>query len=250
MSQEWMYGINAVEGHLAADPQSVLEMLLDAGSRNARLEQLLRTAEKLGIRVQKVPAQLIGQKCDSDRHQGVAIKYKMAPLLAEADLKRLAQTAGAGGLFLMLDGIQDPHNLGACIRSAAASGATAVIFPKDKSAGLTAVAHRASAGTAAKIPLVQVTNFARALEILKDAGVWCYGASGDTHELLYSTDLSGAVALVLGNEGDGLRRLTRERCDGLIKIPMAPGVESLNVSVAAGVMLFEAQRQRLMKANS
>ena len=249
MSQEWMYGINAVEGHLNSDPQSVLEMLVEAQSRNARLDQLLRSAEKLGIRVQKVPAQQIAQKCDSDRHQGVAIKYKMAPLLGEADLKVLAQRAGPHALFLMLDTIQDPHNLGACIRSAAASGATAVVFPKDKSAGLTAVAHRASAGTAAKIPLVQVTNFARALEILKDAGVWCYGASGDTHDLLYSTDLSGPVALVLGNEGDGMRRLTRDRCDGLIKIPMAPGIESLNVSVAAGVMLFEAQRQRLMKAS-
>lgn len=249
MSQEWMYGINAVEGHLAADPTSVLEMLVEAQSRNARLEQLLRSAEKLGIRVQKVPALVLAQKCDSDRHQGVAIKYKMAPLLAEADLKTLAQRAGPHGLFLLLDTIQDPHNLGACIRSAAASGATAVVFPKDKSAGLTAVAHRASAGTAAKIPLVQVTNFARAMEILKDLGVWCYGAAGDTHELIYSTDLTGPVALVLGNEGDGMRRLTRDRCDGLVKIPMAPGVESLNVSVAAGVMLFEAQRQRLMKAS-
>jgi 23S rRNA (guanosine2251-2'-O)-methyltransferase len=245
MSQDWMYGINAVEGQLSSDAGRVLELWVELGSKNPRLAELIALAAKAGIVAQKTSAQELAKKCDSDRHQGIALRYKMAELLAEADLARLANNAGASALFLVLDGIQDPHNLGACIRSAAASGCTAVIFPKDKSAGLTAVAHRASAGTAAKVPVVQVTNLARALEILKEAGVWCYGAAGETKTLLYQTDLRGAVALVLGNEGDGLRRLTRDRCDGLVKIPMAPGIESLNVSVAAGVMLFEAVRQRL-----
>jgi 23S rRNA (guanosine2251-2'-O)-methyltransferase len=245
MSQDWMYGINAVEGQLLSDAERVLELMVDANARNPRLTQLVQLAAKAGLRAQPVPAQILAQKCGSDRHQGIALRYKMAELLSESDLTGLAKRAGSTALFLVLDGVQDPHNLGACIRSAAASGATAVVFPKDKSAGLTAVAHRASAGTAAKMPIVQVTNLARALEFLKDAGVWCYGAAGETNTLLFQTDLKGPVALVLGNEGDGLRRLTRERCDGLVKIPMAAGVESLNVSVAAGIMLFEVVRQRL-----
>lgn len=245
MSQDWMYGINAVEGQLTTDAGRVLELLIDASSRNTRLDELVALAAKAGIRAQKVSATEIAKKCDSDRHQGAALRYKMAELLSESALTGLAQRAGARALFLVLDNIQDPHNLGACIRSAAAAGATAVVFPKDKSAGLTAVAHRASAGTAALVPIVQVTNLARALEFLKEAGVWCYGAAGETNQLIYQTDLKGPVALVLGNEGDGLRRLTRDRCDGLVKIPMVPGVESLNVSVAAGVMLFEVVRQRL-----
>jgi 23S rRNA (guanosine2251-2'-O)-methyltransferase len=245
MSQDWMYGINAVEGQLQSDSERVLELWVDAQSKNARVLEVVALAAKRGIEAKRTPAADLEKKCGSDRHQGLALKYKMAELLSESDLVRLAQKAGNSALFLVLDGVQDPHNLGACIRSAAASGATAVVFPKDKSAGLTAVAHRASAGTAAKIAIVQVTNLARALEQLKEAGVWCYGAAGETQTLIYQTDFKGPVALVLGNEGDGLRRLTRDRCDGLVKIPMSPLVESLNVSVAAGVMLFEVVRQRL-----
>jgi 23S rRNA (guanosine2251-2'-O)-methyltransferase len=244
-TQDWMYGINAIEGQLSTDAGRVVEVWVDAQSKNARLSELVQLALKAGLRAQRCTALELEQKCGSDRHQGIALRYKMAELLGESDLKRLAENAGQSALFLVLDGVQDPHNLGACIRSAAAAGATAVVFPKDKSAGLTAVAHRASAGTAAKLPIVQVTNLARALEFLKQAGVWCYGAAGETKTYLYQVDFKGPVALVLGNEGDGLRRLTRERCDGLVKIPMHPQVESLNVSVAAGVMLFEVVRQRM-----
>jgi 23S rRNA (guanosine2251-2'-O)-methyltransferase len=248
MSQDWMYGINAVEGQLQSDSARVLELWMELGSKNARVLEIVALAKKLGVVAKTIPALDLAKKCGSDRHQGLALKYKMAELLSESDLAHLAKKAGSSALFLILDGVQDPHNLGACIRSATASGATAVVFPKDKSAGLTAVAHRASAGTAAKIPIVQVTNLARAIEILKEQGVWCYGAAGETKTLIYQIDLKGPVALVLGNEGDGLRRLTRDRCDGLAKIPMAPEVESLNVSVAAGIMLFEAVRQRVMSA--
>lgn len=245
MSTEWLYGINAVEGQLLAEPESVVELWIESGARNPRLDKLVSLGGKHQLRAQRASSSELTHKVGSDRHQGIALRYRVAEPLGESDLPALCAAAGSKALFLVLDGITDPHNLGACIRSAAAAGATAVVFPKDKSASLTAVAHRASAGTAARMPLAQVTNLARALELLKESGVWCYGAAGEGTSTLYQTDLRGAVALVLGSEGEGLRRLTRERCDGLVRIPMAEGIESLNVSVAAGVMLFEAVRQRI-----
>jgi 23S rRNA (guanosine2251-2'-O)-methyltransferase len=244
-NNDWLYGINSVEGQLRADVRAILELLIDAGARSPRLDELAALAKLQGLSAQKVSAEVLSKKAGSERHQGIAARYRLPELLSESDLLRLAEKAGADALFLVLDAVQDPHNLGACIRSAAAAGATAVIFPKDKSATLTAVAHRVSAGTAAFMPLVQVTNLARALETLKQAGVWCYGAAGEGAANLYDTNFRGATALVLGNEGDGLRRLTREICDGLVRIPMQANVESLNVSVAAGVMLFEVRRQRM-----
>jgi 23S rRNA (guanosine2251-2'-O)-methyltransferase len=245
-ADDWVYGINAVEGQLQQKPDAILEVLVEKETNNSRVLTLLHKLEQLGVPVQRMPSAMMTQKLVSERHQGVAVRCEGVELLSESDLARLAKTAGNSALFLVLDGIQDPHNLGACIRSAAASGATAVVFPKDKSASVTAVTHRVSAGTTSQIPLVCVTNLARALEMLKEAGVWCYGAAGETKTSLYQLDAKGAVALVLGSEGEGLRRLTRETCDGLVAIPMAEGVESLNVSVAAGVMLFEVRRQRLM----
>ncbi len=245
-ADDWVYGINAVEGQLQQKPDSILEVLVEKETNNPRVLGLLQKLEQLGLPVQRMPNASMTQKLASERHQGIAVRCEGVELLSESDLARLAKTAGNSALFLVLDGIQDPHNLGACIRSAAASGATAVVFPKDKSASVTAVTHRVSAGTTSQIPLVCVTNLARALETLKEAGVWCYGAAGETTTSLYQLDGKGAIALVLGSEGDGLRRLTRETCDGLVAIPMADGVESLNVSVAAGVMLFEVRRQRLL----
>jgi 23S rRNA (guanosine2251-2'-O)-methyltransferase len=155
--------------------------------------------------------------------------------------------AGSDALFLVLDGVTDPHNLGACLRSAAAANVTAVIVPKDRAVGLTPVVRRASAGGADRVPLVAATNLARAMRTLKDAGVWITGLAGDTEQSIYDVDLKGPVALVLGSEGEGMRRLTRENCDFVARIPMPGSMESLNVSVATGVVLFEALRQRSLR---
>jgi 23S rRNA (guanosine2251-2'-O)-methyltransferase len=245
-ADDWLYGIHAVEAQLRADPSRIVELWIEAAANNPRLLALQDLAQQMGVRSQRVSVQGLTHKLGNDRHQGVAARYRAPALLGESDLVRIAEAAGPQALFLLLDNISDPHNLGACIRSAAAAGASAVVFPKDKSAGLTPAVLRASAGTAARMQLVSVTNLARALELIKQAGVWCYGAAGEAEKTVYQQDLRGPIALVLGSEGDGLRRLTRERCDGLLKIPMAHEVESLNVSVAAGIFLFEARRQRLV----
>lgn len=241
---DWVAGINAVEGLLQHAPTRVLEAAVQQPAPG-RAELLLGPLQRLGLSVQRLPAEALARLSGQDRHQGIAVRVRPPTLLDEPDLERLAESAGPSALFLVLDQVTDPHNVGACIRSAAAAGATALVFPKDGAASITPVVHRAAAGTSWWLPLVQVTNLARALDKLKEAGVWCYGlALGESSQSLYATDLRGPVALVLGAEGEGLRELTRKRCDGLLQIPMAPDVESLNVSVTAGICLFEARRQR------
>ena len=168
----------------------------------------------------------------------------VAAALSENELPQFLDGLGKPPLLLILDGVQDPHNLGACLRSADAAGVDAVILPKDHSAPLNATARKVACGAAETVPVVRVTNLARTLRAIRDAGVWLYGAAGEAQQALYDVDLSGPVALVLGGEGKGLRRLTREQCDLLVKLPMAGKVESLNVSVATGVALYEAVRQR------
>ncbi len=247
---DWVAGVNAVEGLLQHAPTLVLEAAVQQPAPE-RAEALLAPLQTLGLSVQRVPAEVIARLSGQERHQGIAVRVRPAPLLDEPDLQRLAEQAAADALFLVLDQVTDPHNVGACIRSAAAAGATAVVFPKDGAASITPVVHRAAAGTSWRLPLVQVTNLARALDKLKEAGVWCYGlALGTQRQSLYAADLRGPIALVLGAEGEGLRELTRKRCDGLLEIPMAPGVESLNVSVTAGICLFEVRRQRGLPARS
>jgi len=171
-------------------------------------------------------------------------RYRPAATLEDGDLPGLIEAANGRALVLVLDGVTDPHNLGACLRSAAAAGATAVIIPKDKSAQVNATVRKTSSGAADRIPVVRVTNLARCLRTLRDMGVWIYGLVGDSANGFFRLDLTGNVALVLGSEGEGLRRLTREQCDQLVSIPMPGEMESLNVSVASGVALFEAVRQR------
>ncbi|MBN8480657.1 MAG: 23S rRNA (guanosine(2251)-2'-O)-methyltransferase RlmB, partial [Xanthomonadales bacterium] len=166
------------------------------------------------------------------------------PARTEAELPALVEAAGGEGLFLVLDGVTDPHNLGACLRSAEAAGVNAVIVPKDRAVGMTATVRRASAGAADRVPFVAATNLARALRVLKDAGVWLTGLAGDGGTSLHALDFSGPVAIVMGSEGEGMRRLTREACDHLAHIPMRGRIESLNVSVATGIALFEVLRQR------
>lgn len=247
--ETWIVGINSVEGALANDPARVREVLIEQDARNPRLTALTEEARRLGVRVHARPRALLDKLAGHARHQGVAANYEAPEPLGEHDLPDLIGKAGNNALFLVLDGVTDPHNLGACLRSAAAANVTAVIVPRDRAVGITPVVRRASAGAADRVPLLAATNLARVMRALKDAGVWLTGLAGDAQTSLYEIDLKGSVALVLGSEGEGMRRLTREACDHVARIPMpgadaGGGVESLNVSVAAGIVLFEALRQR------
>jgi 23S rRNA (guanosine2251-2'-O)-methyltransferase len=247
MSESWIVGINPVEGALSNDAERVRELLVEQGQRNARVQELATRAKALNIPVHHRPREQLDKLAGEARHQGVVALYEAPPMAGENDLPDLLEAAGQDALVLVLDGITDPHNLGACLRSAAAARATAVIVPKDRAVGLTPVVRRASAGGADRVPLIAATNLARVLRTLKDAGVWITGLAGDTDTSIYSVDLRGPVAVVLGSEGEGMRRLTRETCDFVAKIPMPGVMESLNVSVATGIVLFEALRQRSEK---
>ncbi|OOW95512.1 23S rRNA methyltransferase [Xanthomonas campestris pv. vitistrifoliae] len=242
---QWIVGVNAVASSVENDADNVREVLIEAGSKNPRLTEIEEQARRKGIDVRRVNTQALDGVGGQVRHQGVAARYAAARLWAENELEGLVEAAAGRALVLILDGVQDPHNLGACLRSAAAGGVTAVVIPKDKSATVNATVRKTSAGAADRIPVVAVTNLARCLRDLQKQGVWLYGLAGEAEASLYSVDLRGNVGLVLGGEADGLRRLTREHCDGLVKIPMPGEIESLNVSVATGVTLFEAVRQRL-----
>ncbi len=247
MSESWIVGINPVEGALSHDAARVREVLVENGQRNARVLELAERAKQLNIPVRQCPREELERHAGQARHQGVVLRYEAAPAAHEDDLAGLLERDGSAALVLVLDGVTDPHNLGACLRSAAAANVTAVIVPKDRAVGLTPVVRRASAGGTDRVPLIAVTNLARTLRELKDAGVWITGLAGDTDTTLYSVDFKGPVAIVLGSEGEGIRRLTRELCDFVAKIPMPGTMESLNVSVATGVALFEALRQRSAK---
>lgn len=250
MSQkQWIAGINAVSAAVEHDAANVREVLIEAGAKNPRLAEIETAARRADIDVRRVATQALDGVVGGLRHQGVVARYAAAKTWSENELEGLIEAAQGRALVLILDGVQDPHNLGACLRSAAAAGATAVIIPKDKAVQVNATVRKTSAGAADSVPVIPVTNLARSLRELQRLGVWIYGLAGEAQASLYSLDLRGNVALALGGEADGLRRLTRETCDQLVKIPMpggdaASGVESLNVSVAAGVTLFEAVRQR------
>ncbi len=244
MSESWIVGINPVEGALSNDAERVRELVVEQGQRNARVLELAERAKALKITVNHRPREQLDKLAGDARHQGVAALYEPPPMAHENDLAALMERDGSGTLVLVLDGVTDPHNLGACLRSSAAAKVTAVIVPKDRAVGLTPVVRRASAGGADRVPQIAVTNLARTLRELKDAGVWITGLDGETETSIYAVDFKGPVAIVLGSEGEGMRRLTRELCDFVAKIPMPGAMESLNVSVATGVVLFEALRHR------
>ena len=243
-SAQWIVGLNAVASALEHDAEHVREVLLEAGGKNPRIVELEGNARRLGIDVRRVAQQALDGVAGGLRHQGAAARYATAKTWDEHELPALVEAAEGKALVLVLDGVQDPHNLGACLRSAAAAGATAVLFPKDKAVQVNATVRKTSAGAADTLPVFSVTNLSRTLRELQKLGVWIYGLAGEAEASLYALDLRGNVALVLGSEGEGLRRLTRENCDQLVKIPMPGEFESLNVSVATGIALFEAVRQR------
>ncbi|HEV2523584.1 MAG TPA: 23S rRNA (guanosine(2251)-2'-O)-methyltransferase RlmB [Gammaproteobacteria bacterium] len=247
MREDLIYGIHAIQHLLNSKPEQFLELHIQDTHDNKSLLSLASLAKTLGVNVSGVSKKQLDQWLPERNHQGVAAKVRLQPLLTEDDFSTLIDACDKPPLFLILDGVQDPHNLGACLRTADAVGVTAVIIPKDRSASLTPVVRKVASGAAETVPLVQVTNLVRAIEMLKKLGVWIMGTSMQTTQSLYQVDLKGSVAIVLGAEGTGLRRLTEEHCDILMQIPMMGVVESLNVSVAAGVCLYEATRQRLNK---
>jgi 23S rRNA (guanosine2251-2'-O)-methyltransferase len=244
MTGELLYGIHSVESALNHDPGNILELYFESDSQNARIKELSDRARELGLKPHARPRDALDRMTGGARHQGAVARYRAPPPRVESELSALIEQAGREALLLVLDGITDPHNLGACLRSAEAAGVTAVIAPKDKAVGITPTVRRASSGAADRVAFFAVTNLARTLKSIKQQGVWLVGLAGESKQDFYSIDLKGPIAIVLGSEGEGMRRLTSESCDFLARIPMRGDVESLNVSVATGVVLFEALRQR------
>lgn len=236
-----IYGIHAVEAALRRDDNDVVELIFAMARNNQRIDRLRDMAGQLGIAIHELPVHELDTLCNHQRHQGVAARIAGAERLQT--LEQVLDTV-AEPLLLVLDGVQDPHNLGACLRTADAAGVDAVIVPRDKAVGLTPVVHKVACGAAESVPFFQVTNLARTLRQIQQRGIWVIGADERGDSGLYAADLRGPLALVLGAEGKGLRRLTREHCDRIVSIPMAGQVSSLNVSVATGVCLFEIVRQR------
>ncbi|MDD4862492.1 MAG: 23S rRNA (guanosine(2251)-2'-O)-methyltransferase RlmB [Alishewanella agri] len=242
MSNDLVFGLHAVEALLKRAPQDVLEIFALKDRDDKRMQPLLQQARQNGISVQFCNRKTLDEMVGG-QHQGIVAKARLSSSGNEADLAAIVE-AQSKPLLLVLDGVTDPHNLGAILRSADAAGVHAVIAPKDRSVKLTSVVRKVACGAAESVPFITVTNLARTLRQLQEAGVWVVGTAGETETLVYQADLKGPLALVLGAEGEGLRRLTRETCDALVKIPMFGSVSSLNVSVAAGICLFEAVRQR------
>ena len=239
-----VYGLHAVRAILARRPKDVLRLCLAQGRDDQRVRELRELAAAQGVRAASVPMTALDQETGGAAHQGVLAEVRPSAPLNENALLDLLTTAVTPPLVLVLDGVSDPHNLGACLRTADAAGATAVVAPRDRAAGLTPAVRKVAAGAADVVPFAQVTNLARSLRDMKAAGLWIAGTDGAAEQTVFAADLTGPLAVVLGSEGRGLRRLTRECCDFSVCLPMRGSVESLNVSVAAGIVLYEALRQR------
>ncbi len=243
---ELIYGLHAVRALLGRHPERVLNVRLAERREDARVRVIEALANQHGKPVQRVDTQALQKALGDVAHQGVAAEVVPLPPWSEDDLLVALETA-AQPLILALDGVQDPHNLGACLRTADACGALAVIVPRDRAANLTPVVRKVAAGAAETVPLVTVTNLVRTLKLLQEAGLWVTGADAEGVKYAHEADLTGGTVLVLGAEGSGLRQLTRQTCDHMVRLPQLGAVESLNVSVAAGMLLYEAVRQRMAR---
>jgi len=247
-NDEFVFGIHAINALIKRSPERFIELWLLKGRDDERLQPIINLARKYGITTQLANRKVLDDKSQGEQHQGVVARVKAGKTYTESDLDDILQRTeqqGKSPFFLILDGVTDPHNLGACLRNADAAGVQAVIVPKDNAARLTPTVRKVAVGAAETVPLVQVTNLARTMKQLQQQGVWIIGTAGETDTCLYDVKLQGAMALVMGAEGKGMRRLTKETCDELVKLPMAGSVSSLNVSVATGICLFEIVRQRL-----
>lgn len=241
-----IFGFHAVTARLRHEASSIEEIYVDASRHDRRMSDLLRAAEGAKVRIIHTDDQRLDGMVGTRRHQGVVAKA--GELSLARNLDELLDAIEGPPLLLLLDGVTDPHNLGACLRVADGAGAHAVIAPKDRAVGLNATAAKVASGAADTVPYITVTNLARTMRELKERDIWLIGTTDDAEQGLYQADFSGPVALVMGSEGEGMRRLTRENCDILVSIPMHGAVESLNVSVASGVCLYEARRQRIASA--
>lgn len=240
-----VHGMHAVRAALKYDSDKVLECWVERGRRDVRMQTLREAFQRLGVKVHDVPRRELDRLTQGATHQGVAVRYEGETPRSESDLDSLLATLDEPPFLLVLDQVQDPHNLGACLRTADGAGVHAVVAPRDRAVGLTPVVHKVASGGSRSVPFFQVTNLTRTLRTLKQAGIWLVGLTGDAPDPVYGVELTGPLALVMGGEGKGLRRLTGEACDHLAHIPMRGSVESLNVSVATGIALYEAVRQRL-----
>jgi 23S rRNA (guanosine2251-2'-O)-methyltransferase len=241
-SAKVLFGFHAVGVRLRTAPKSIVELYVEGSRRDARMRQFLQKAQEAGLRPIEADALRLARLAGSAGHQGVVARVE--PLPVTSSLDDLLDAVQGPPLLLVLDGVTDPHNLGACLRVADGAGAHAVIAPKDHAVGINATVAKVASGAAETVPYFMVTNLARTLGELKERSIWCLGLSDEATQTLYQSDLKTATALVLGAEGTGLRQLTRKTCDALVSIPMLGAVESLNVSVASGICLYEAVRQR------
>ena len=246
VKEEIIYGLNPVIEALRGRRRA-FELFVAEGSGDKRVEKLLRLASDKGVPVRTREKRDISRLCGSDYHQGVALKVEPFTYADLGDTLTRCRESEKGGLLLVLDGVQDPHNLGALIRTAACSGVHGVLIPKDRAAHITPAVEKASAGAVETVPVVQVVNVAQTIDELKKDGFWIYGAAGDSPTSVYEQDFSGNVAIVVGSEGEGIRPLVLKKCDVLFSIPLMGGVSSLNASVAGGVILFEIVRQRFFR---
>ncbi len=246
-----LFGLHSVQAALDYSPKKIHQAWVDSGRQDKRLIQAIEDLAALGITPEKVDRKRLDRLADNNNHQGIVIEVEMPGELSESDLKtaveNLSETQTA--LFLVLDNVQDPHNFGACLRTADATGVQGVIITKDNATGITPTVCKVASGAAETVPVYQVTNLARTLRWLKGEGLWIMGAAGETAQTVYTADFTVPMALVVGAEGKGLRRLTKEQCDVLVSVPMLGQVESLNLSVATGVLLYEAVRQRALTVN-
>jgi 23S rRNA (guanosine2251-2'-O)-methyltransferase len=244
LKNEHIFGLHSVQALLKSAPQRVLDVFMVQGRNDQRLTKILNLAQSNEINCKIVDRKKLDDMVGDENHQGVVAVCTPGEVHDEKFLFELIDNLTEPAFVLILDGVTDPHNLGACMRTAEAAGVHVVVVPKDKSVGLTPVARKVACGAAEVLPLVPVTNLARTLKKLQEKGIWLYGAAGEAETSVYQASLTGPIGILMGAEGDGLRRLTQETCDHLINIPMAGTVSSLNVSVATGVCLFEAVRQR------
>ena len=242
MKPSVLFGFHAVTVRIKPAPESVIEVHVDATRRDARMRQFVERVQAAGAKIIETDDERLTRMAGGSRHQGVVARVN--PLAPRHSLDDVLDEVEGPPLVLVLDGVTDPHNLGACLRVADGAGAHAVVAPKDHAVGLNATVAKVASGAAETMPYLMVTNLARTLNEMKERDIRIIGTSEDADRTIYDVDLSGPVALVLGAEGEGMRQLTRKTCDELVRIPMAGAVESLNVSVAAGVCLFEALRQR------
>lgn len=245
MSLAKIFGVHAAQAALDYAPKKIKQGWVDQKRQDERVQSLVKGLQKHNIRAEKADRKKLDNLSKGGNHQGIILEVEMPAMRSESDLKAVVESGKQVPFWLILDHVQDPQNLGACLRTADAAGVQGVIVTKDQAVGITPTVCKVASGAAETVPVYQVTNLSRTISWLKDQGIWIAGAAGEAEQTIYATDVNMPLALVMGAEEKGMRRLTREQCDFLVKIPMQGSVESLNVSVAAGVMIYEIYRQRL-----